>query len=268
MKITIHRAKVTNAVNSVDYLSKRSGISKTKIKDAMKKGAVWSSKTGRSRRLRRATSILEPSSWVSLYYDQAILDKKPIEPQILYKEESFSVWNKPSGVLCGGTRFGDHCTINRIVEEKTCKPSFLIHRLDRKTRGILVVAHTKNSARMISLQFQERTVKKRYEAVVHNVLKKPCIIDSSLDNRRAISKVSPLQNDGTNSLISIEIETGRKHQIRKHMSGIGFPIIGDKMYGSKSGGDLKLASVFLSFNHPKTKRKLSFELPKEQRPVL
>ncbi len=257
--------KVLEKVSPVDYLFKRSGLSKTKIKDAMKKGAVWYKKKGRSRRLRRATSILESGSYISIYYDQATLDTKPIEPQILYREKNFSVWSKPSGLLCGGTRFGDHCAINRIVERISNKPSFLVHRLDRYARGILVIAHTKRAARTISMQFQERKVKKRYEAVVHNVLKKSCVIDASIDNRRAISRISPIGNDGVNSLVSIEIETGRKHQIRKHMSGIGFPIVGDRRYGSKSTEDLKLISVFLGFNHPEKKYPVSFELPKEQR---
>ena len=265
MKITVYKKKVRHAVNSVDYLYESSGLSKTKIKDAMTKGAVWYSKTGKSRRLRRATSVLESGSYISLYYDQAILDRKPIEPEILHIEEDFSIWNKPSGVLCGGTRFGDHCTINRIAERKINKPSFLVHRLDRRARGILVIAHNKNSARSISQQFQERKVKKRYEAIVHNVLEQPCVVDSSIDNKPALSRISPISNDGTNSLISIEIETGRKHQIRRHTSRIGFPIVGDRKYGSTSTEDLKLVSISLGFTHPRQSRQLCFELPKDER---
>ena len=122
MRIVLSKVSLKQRQNSVDYLAKRTGLSKTKIKDAMQKGAVWESKNGKPKRLRRATSFLEAGSTISLFYDEEILALKPTQPESIHLAKTFSVWIKPAGIVCGGTRFGDHCAINRIVEKKIQKP--------------------------------------------------------------------------------------------------------------------------------------------------
>ena len=89
-------------------------------------------------------------------------------------------------------------------------------------------------------------------------------IDRPIDNRKAITRITPLKFARNMTLVGVEIETGRKHQIRKHLAQIGFPIVGDKKYGSGIGENLQLVSVFLEFINPETKRGVSFELPKQQ----
>ena len=268
MRIAFSNPDLERGENSVSYLAKKTGLSKTKIKEAMKKGAVWKSKDGKLKRLRRATSFLETGSAVSLFYDEKILATKPAEPESIHQAKTFSVWIKPAGIICGGTRFGDHCAINRIVEKKINKSSFLVHRLDRFARGLLVIAHSKQSARQLSLQFKRRTVIKRYQAIASGQVQEARAIDHPIDNREAITRITPLKIKDNMSLMSIEIETGRKHQIRKHLAQIGFPIVGDKKYGSGIGENLQLVSVFLEFISPETKRRISFELPKQQHLML
>jgi tRNA pseudouridine32 synthase/23S rRNA pseudouridine746 synthase len=71
-----------------------------------------------------------------------------------------------------------------------------------------------------------------------------------------------------NSLVEIRIETGRKHQIRAHLASIGFPMVGDRQYGSPEDGQLQLAAVHLAFNHPTTGERCEYDLPVSSRPEL
>ena len=264
MRIVLSNSSLKRRENSVDYLAQKTGFSKTKIKDAMQKGAVWVSRNGKLKRLRRATSFLEVGSTISLFYDEEILALKPTQPESIHLAKTFSVWIKPAVIICGGTRFGDHCAVNRIVEKKIKKPSFLVHRLDRFARGLLIIAHSKQSARKLSDQFARRTVIKKYQAIAWGHIQRARTIDRPIDNRKAITRITPLKFDRNMTLVGVEIETGRKHQIRKHLAQIGFPIVGDKKYGSGIGQNLQLVSVFLEFINPETKRGVSFELPKQQ----
>ena len=262
MRLIISKRYIARRENPVIYLSAITGLSKTKIKDAMQKGAVWGSNKGKSKRLRRATRLLEAGSAISLFYDDDILNIKPVEPKLLHESKTFSVWVKPAGIICGGTRFGDHCAINRIVEKKIQKPSFLVHRLDRFTKGLILLAHSKQAARQLSVQFESRAVTKRYEAIAWGQIQKAITINQPIDDRGAITHVTPLKVCGDKSLLSIEIETGRKHQIRKHLAQIGYPVVGDKRYGTDLEENLQLVSVFLEFTDPETTRVVSFELPR------
>ena len=248
MDIILENYLVSDTGNAADLLVGVTGLSKTKVKDAMKKGAVWLESEGRTRRLRRASARLMQGDKISVYYSTSVLETEAPLPRLISDEKQFSVWNKPPGLMSGGTRFGDYCAINRVVERKLDRPTFLVHRLDRFVWGLMVLAHSKKAAAYLSHQFQRRETKKVYKAVVKGLIEEPTTISEPIDRKEAISYVLPLARSTDQSLIQIQIETGRKHQIRKHLASAGHPIIGDRLYGDPaSGPELLLASTFLAF---------------------
>lgn len=90
------------------------------------------------------------------------------------------------------------------------------------------------------------------EGVLDNI-SLPYVIADDVDDKPAISKIIALQQQGNDTVVTIEIETGRKHQIRQHLSRLGYPIVGDRLYGSgKSRENLQLQSNYLRFNCPLT----------------
>jgi tRNA pseudouridine32 synthase/23S rRNA pseudouridine746 synthase len=156
-------------------------------------------------------------------------------------------------MLSHGSKWGDHCAIDRWVETHLTpeRPVFLVHRLDRATDGLMVLAHKKRVAVELARLFRERKVIKRYQAWVMGhfpIADKQKTIEEAIDGRQAKSSVSLLRydQDRNRTRLLVEIETGRKHQIRQHLSGIGYPVVGDRLYGSRSSEeDLQLTCVYL-----------------------
>lgn len=252
-------------------------VSKQKLKQAMQFGAVWLTRDNKTNRVRRAKKDLQMGDEVHLYYDPSILFDD-IKPALLIQDEvEYSVWNKPCGMFSQGTKWADHSSITRWVElfglktnELGERPVFLVHRLDRATSGLILVAHSKKMTTQLSRLFEDRKIEKHYKAVVNGKFPKEKMlqpIESPIDGREAITLVlsadfSPQKNQ---SSLLVQIKTGRKHQIRKHLLEIGFPIIGDRLYGKNDEAinqqiDLQLTSCFLEFDCPLTAEKKSYQL--------
>ena len=147
------------------------------------------------------------------------------------------------------------------------RPAFTVHRLDRAANGLILIAHSKSAAAELSQLFRSRKVEKRYLALVHGkfpVRPDPLRIDEPLDGKPAVSEVSLIETsaDRQESLLEVRIETGRKHQIRRHLSSIGFPVVGDRLYGSgeEDGVDLQLTAALLAFRCPFAGEKVEFRL--------
>ena len=234
----------------------------------MAKGAVWLRRQGQRRRVRRASTKLRSDDQIALFYDSRILSQQPERPTLLDDQGSFTVWAKPAGLLSGGSRFGDHCAIDRVVSKELGRETFIVHRLDQFAWGLMVLAHDKNSAAAIATQFQERTVLKTYQAIVHGHLSEPIRAETPIEGKSALSIINPIRTGKAYSLISISISTGRKHQIRIHLAREGFAVVGDRRYGPVDHADLQLASVELAFRDPKSKCNRSYSLAESQRPTL
>jgi len=256
---------------AVDLLAKETGLSKQKIKLIMQKGAVWVSKGKKTQRLRRAKKTLSIGETVHIYYDQNVLAMIPPEPQLLADEGRYSVWNKPYGMLSQGSKWGDHCTITRWAEQhlKPQRVSFVVHRLDRAANGLIIIAHEKNAAAKLSNLFQQRQIDKRYQIWVHGqfsadaTAENPIKVDSEIDDRHAVSYFTLLNYDTEQdrSLLDVNIETGRKHQIRRHSALLGFPVVGDRLHGIEGDKeDLQLTAYYLSFKCPYTQTQKIFDL--------
>lgn len=253
--------EITEETAAADFLSTVTGLSRTRIKDTMSKGAVWLERRGSPRRLRRASAQLQAGDRVALYYREAILNTQPAPATLVNDLSCCSVWIKPRGLLCGGSRFGDHCSIDRVVARALDRPTFLVHRLDQFATGVMLLAHSKRAAAHLSDQFRRRTTTKIYRAIVHGRLASAETVTLPIDGREAISFVTPLQATDDFTEVEVQIETGRKHQVRIHLARLGHPIAGDRQQGSSADRDLQLAAVTLAFDHPETAERLTFNLP-------
>ena len=258
--------------NAVDLLHRATGLSKQTIKSTMTRGAVWLTRGGNTQRLRRAKRTLAADDELHLYYDAKILSETPIEPMLMADVGAYSVWRKPYGLRSQGSRWGDHCTVARWAEQhlQPERPAFTVHRLDRAANGVMLVAHSKSMATALSRLFSERAMDKRYRAVVMGHLSRhllPLRVDDPIDNKEAISEIRflRLSADGERSLVDVRIETGRNHQIRRHLAALGHPVCGDRLHGAaaQEGVDLQLTAYLLAFHCPVNNEPVEYCLPPE-----
>ena len=269
MKIETHVTVEAAGQNAVAMLAEASGLPKQRIKLAMTQGAVWLTRGRNTQRLRRARRTLDKGDELHLYYDDEILAEIPAEPGLVADAGEYSVWDKPYGLRSQGSKWGDHCTVVRWAERhlQPERPGFTVHRLDRAANGLILVAHSKRTAAALSRLFRSRKVEKRYLARVHGDFAgqpDPLRIDQPLDGKPAVTEVALMEvsADGRQSLLEVRIETGRKHQIRRHLAAIGHPVIGDRLYGSgeDDGEDLQLTAALLAFRCPVAGEKVEFRL--------
>ena len=256
------------STTAVELLALNTGLSKSNIKRSMRLGAVWLQKKSKLVRLRRATTLLKPGDRISIYYSEKILSGLPPLPELIDDRRSYTIWQKPSGLLSSGTRFGDHFAINRVVEKLINRTTFLIHRLDKFANGIMVLGHTKSTAANLSQQFRQRSVEKTYKAIVEGRLERHIQSNASLDGKQALTRIYPLVSNSTYTLVKVQIDTGRKHQIRRHLSILGHPVVGDRQYGSSVNSELALTATSLTLNCPNTGRRVKFSLPQASHPRL
>ena len=267
------RLTVTAPTGTVpDLLAAATGLSKTAVKEAMTKGAVWLKRPGsKERRLRKAGFALRAGDGLALYYDPAILALIPPPPLLLATERHYSAWYKPAGLLSQGSRCGDHCSLLRHAEKlkEVGGAARLVHRLDREARGLVLLAHGRQAAAALSHMFQTRAIDKRYQAEIHGSLGPPgavVICDAPLDGKAARTVVTVreiLQETGT-TRVDILLETGRYHQIRRHLSRLGHPLVGDRRYGTgNDNAGLQLVACSLAFICPFTGRQRRYSLDED-----
>jgi tRNA pseudouridine32 synthase/23S rRNA pseudouridine746 synthase len=264
------------AASAVESLAQASGLSKRCLKDAMTKGAVWHTRGKRTQRLRRASAQARPGETLHLYYDERILAREPPEPELIADEGAYSVWFKPYGMLSQGSKWGDHCTLGRWSERRLepQRTAFVVHRLDRAATGLMLLAHRKRTAAALSAAFAQREVEKRYLVIVEGSF--PCDaiqpIEAEIDGRAARSLARGVRHDAAlaRTLVEVTIETGRKHQIRRHLAGLGFPVVGDRLHGRAEADaiDLQLTACELAFACPESGVRREYTLPERLRPKL
>ena len=215
-------------------------------------------------------------------------DINNLNKQIVYEDEEILVINKNKGLIVQSS-IGNEKTLSDILYEKYLKEGItlpgedgrrgIVHRLDKDTSGLMVIAKTENAYIFLIEEFKERRTKKKYKAIVKGIIKED---ENEIDmpigrdevnrhkmkvrrdgkNARTVFKV--IERFGNYTYLDVRIYTGRTHQIRVHLSKIGYPILGDEIYSKgKNKFDIKgqvLQSYFLEFIHPQTKEKMSFEI--------
>jgi 23S rRNA pseudouridine1911/1915/1917 synthase len=208
---------------------------------------------------------------------QHLLTPEPMSFRILFEDASFFIIDKPAGLVVHpgpGNYSGTfvhgliaHC--QQIAGLDPIRPG-IVHRLDKETSGVLVAAKTALALTDLSRQFQERTVTKEYFALVHGDLqtshdiKEPIGRDPKFRQKMGIvptgkfahTTIYPLAHRNGITLVQAIPHTGRTHQIRVHLSSIGFPVIGDLLYGGKKNS-IKVERHMLhchrlKFQHPTT----------------
>lgn len=217
--------------------------------------------------------------------------QRPTKLRIVHEDEHVLVVNKPAGLLTSTVERERRPTLLKEVQQhvRPTQPRArvgLIHRLDRDAAGLLVFSKSNLAYQSLKRQFFHHTVRREYTAVVHGTpTPSKGRIESRLVERadgtvhstqehatgqRAVTEYELVRRDGGFSLLSVRLETGRKHQIRVHLSERGTPIVGDAVYGPTppKADRLMLAATALEIDHPATGERMRFETPVPQYMVL
>ncbi|ANZ63764.1 pseudouridine synthase [Secundilactobacillus paracollinoides] len=256
--------------------------SRSQLKEAIDKGNVTVNGN-----LTKPKYPVQPGDEVVITIpDPVALDLEPenIPLDIVYEDDDVIVVNKPAGmVVHPSPGHPDHTLVNALLYHSplstingTYRPG-IVHRIDKDTSGLLMVAKNDNAHRSLAAQLKNKTNLREYIALVHGVIKQDeGTIDAPLgrspkdrkrqaivaDGRHAVTHFKVLERYLNYTLISCWLETGRTHQIRVHMKSIGHPLAGDPLYGPRktiNGSGQFLHAKKLGFKHPVTGKQLVFE---------
>lgn len=189
--------------------------------------------------------------------------------KVLFEDDHLAVIHKPAGILVSGNSFKTIANalaqnIQRSNLPDATKPQ-PVHRLDYATTGILLVGKTSSSIRALNRMFENKKVEKTYYAVTIGEMNDRGKITSEIDGKKSQTNYKLLETFsskrfGKLNLVKLKPQTGRRHQLRKHLSSIDNPILGDKEYGIEnlilSGKGLYLHAYSLNFIHPFTNKQV------------
>ena len=226
------------------------------------------------------TVEIHPKPKISIEEEREI-NAKTHDLDILFEDETILVVEKPAGLLSVATdRLETDTLHNRCVEYcREIKKNgwcFIVHRLDKATSGVMVFAKTETAKRDLQEQFAQRLVHRHYVALVegdaapgrseHNLVEDKNLRVYVSEKKTKTSKLAVtmwdvLAKGEEATLLSVVIETGRRHQIRVAMAESGTPVVGDKMHGAATNlhGRICLHAVSLEFLHPLTDDPIRFE---------
>lgn len=303
MSVSVEEESFTLTVEGEDagkridaFLAARTGVSRTRLQRAIEDGDVTVNarpvKSNYKLRDRDELDVELPAPVATTLVPQNI----PLE--ILYEDAAVIVLDKPAGlVVHPAAGITDGTLANALAFHlsgdgpgETLRPG-LVHRLDRDTSGVMVVAKTDAALEHLADQFRDRTVEKHYLALVYGrVEPKSGKIDAPLardrknrlkmcvaaDGRASLSLFTVLRRFEEFTLLDVEIKTGRTHQIRVHCAHIGHPVVADPVYGEGRANSIRntehrrgvaalgrqlLHAARLSFTHPTTGERMKFEAP-------
>ena len=193
--------------------------------------------------------------------------------QILYEDDSLIFINKPPGVVVQRrVHVPDEPFLEDLVARHT-SPVYLMQRLDRGTSGVMFFSKQSDLNVRLTRQFERKRIRKRYLALCEGELPERQTIDAPIarvgaikfavreDGKRAVTHVGALEATPLGSLLSIDLETGRTHQIRVHLSAIGHPLAGDWLYGKRNATRPMLHAAELEMRHPLTNEPLRVAAP-------
>lgn len=266
MKLDLH-VEAQQDAKALDLLQQNCELSEDIINSCFDNGSVWLQQSANPVRIRDTAAAISAGQSLYLYCNQSTLSPCPYTPLLIEDFDSFSIWNKPSGMLSQGSKWGDHWTLYRWIEQHYWphRKSFITHRLDRFTQGLMIVAHSEESNRLFHRMFENRQVSKTYRALVTGLIQEKQTFDitSDVQGRKAVTSIRLIShNTQTNcSVIEARPQTGRKHQIRIHLASIGHAVVNDRQYGTEPHqGDLQLQAIALQFDHPYSGQKLQINL--------
>ena len=258
-------------------------LSRAQLKIAINKGAAWLTKGEGKRkstqRIRRLKKPLKSGEILHFYYDEAVLSQTCESAKLIADYGDYSIWYKPYGMLSQGSKWSDHLTITRFAQEyfQQQRACFIVHRLDRAATGLILIAHAKKSAAALSKMFETHALTKIYRIISHGLYDfgDDYQVELPVDDKPATSIFSPVAHDTENLLseLTVEIKSGRKHQIRKHATALGFPVVGDRLHGDQQQRypeslNLQLCAAKLVFECPIHGESREIELDEKLLPQL
>lgn len=259
-------------------------ISRSKIQALIKEGRVLVND-----QQERASYRVEAGDLISVDLPpEPVVEAENISLDVLYEDSDLVIINKAAGMVVHPAHGHMSGTLvnaalarwPQMAEVGGIERAGVVHRIDKDTSGLIVLAKTLSALAHLQAQFQKHQVYKRYYALVEGVpLHASGIIDAPIgrdpeqrkrmavlhSGRRSLTHYEVLEDFGAYALLSVEIKTGRTHQIRVHLSWLGYPVVGDQVYGRRKvhiplkrfflhAADLRLVS-------PSTSETLSFNAP-------
>lgn len=196
-----------------------------------------------------------------------------IDLRVIYEDDFLAIVEKPPGLVINGNRFKtfENALLSNIkpsTQKDALNFPSPVHRLDMQTGGLVITAKTSSARINISKQFEERKITKRYRAIIMGMPEASGTINCEIEGRTAVTRyqtvdIVPSIKNRYLALVDVYPETGRYHQIRKHFSYLGHPVLGDKIYGTQ-GNVLKSKGLFLwavevNFTHPNTMQNITVQ---------
>ena len=263
------------------YLSNHTTYSRTTIDKMLKENLILvnNKQVKPSYKVEINDSISIPDDYIK---EQDINPTK-MDLNIIYEDNDLMVIDKPSGlVVHPGAGNYDNTLVNGLIyyttdlSEDDIRPG-IVHRLDKDTSGLMLVAKNNKTHELLSEMFKKHDVKRSYIALLDGVLPHEEVkVDAPIgrdktnrkkmmirkDGKEAITHVKVLKRYKNNTLVELNLETGRTHQIRVHMKYIGYPIFNDPVYNKEviKGYGQFLHSYKISFNHPTTNKKIEYQI--------
>ena len=259
----------------LNYLFDNLDMPKKRIKQYLTHGSIFVN----NNKTTKYNFKLVPG--MSIVIDTNNKNKKELPFDVLFEDEHIIVVNKPSGLLTIANEKEKDKTLFHIVREYLVSKNqyarvFIVHRLDKDTSGIVVLAKDEKTKNKLQENWNEYVSLREYVAVVHGKLKKEegkivqklketktnlVYVTKEDDGKEAITNYKVIKSNNGYSMLSINIETGRKNQIRVALSSINNPIVGDKKYGLKNDKEnrLYLHANRLKMYYPEIKKEILFE---------
>jgi 23S rRNA pseudouridine1911/1915/1917 synthase len=261
-----HRFEVTADDNGLrlDQVIPRhvAGLSRRKARAVIDLGGVFVDRT----RVKIAGRPVRTGQVVEVSIGGALdkVDRPALEPTIVHVDDQLIVVDKPAGQVTAPTPESDRGDLLDVLTRKFGEV-YLVHRLDLPTSGLLVFARTRDANKRLGDAFKAHDVEREYRAVaVGEVVAQT--IDRPIGDRRAVTRVEPLEALPGATLIAARLETGRTHQIRIHLAGIGHPVAGDRTHGGElerafhpRPPRIALHARVLGFTHPATGQRVRWE---------
>ncbi|MBR2725196.1 RluA family pseudouridine synthase [Candidatus Saccharibacteria bacterium] len=248
-----------------------SGIFKSYNRSTLQKFIEYGFVTVDGQMVKKANSKFEPGVKIDLKIPQ-IMKNADLVPEVIYEDEQVLVLNKPAGLLSMAK--GEYCPENTLEHY-----GLLVHRLDRDTSGVVILAKDEKTQVFLKKQFQDRKAHKVYYAIISGKmkldearidlpmardLKRPTTFKIDPNGKPAETFYKVMKEDNEHSLLELSPTTGRTHQLRVHLKYLGHPIVGDTVYGGEKAERLFLHAKKLEITLPGGRR-TTFEapLPKE-----
>jgi 23S rRNA pseudouridine1911/1915/1917 synthase len=243
------------------FLAKRLGCSRKRAKQILDQRCVFVNR----KRVWMARHELHRGDEVEV----AATETPPVSPRspaVIHRSAGYVAVNKPAGVLSNGPD-----SLEMLLRVQLDEPSLVaVHRLDRHTSGAILYATNAAALDDMVGLFRRQEVAKTYHAIVAGrIVQRDIEISAPLDGQTAFTRVSVLRTAATASHVRLRIDTGRTHQIRRHMASIRHPVLGDRTYFTGEQSDPLLRGIprqmlhasCLSYRHPKTGQTIRIEAP-------